>query len=280
MGGEGRTEGPAEAVPSPPWDGHELLVTTTEEEPAGLAAWTERGLRRSEKLIVAGDARYPRTEALVEVLVGAGVEGAGRAVERGQLSVVDAARFYAGYEALVDEALRDGHPGVRSYNGPATAVGVLDDAQFEQFEHQLERVWRTRGVAALCRYEPELLRTSEDLRSAIRRHPSGVIEPMVRAHSAGPGRLRLAGEVDVANHHLLAELLAAAVRRAGAELVLDCEELTFMSVGAWRSVVTTTEDYRAGGGRVRLASLPTIAATLLHLTSYAEAFEMDRGHER
>lgn len=240
-----------------------------------MAAWAERGLHRGEKMLFAADSRHDTVEALVPALLAAGCAGAGRAADTGQLVVVDPGHFHTRYEAMVDEALREGHPGVRSYSAPASTPGVLDEEQFERFEDDLERMWRTRAATAVCRYEPGLADAPDALRSGIRRHPSGCSESALQAHSPEAGLLCLVGEVDAANDHLLAELLRAAVRRAGDALVVDCSGLAFVSVAGWRAVVATTEEFRAGGGRVRLASLPPIAARLLQVTGYHTAFELD-----
>lgn len=269
------TEQLGDVWPATRWDGHRLLMTPAAEEAAGVAAWARRGLHRGEKMIFAADGPHDTVEALVPVLLAAGCAGAERAADTGQLVVVDPRRFRARYEAMVDEALREGHPGVRSYSAPASTAGALDEKQFEGFEDALERMWHARGATAVCRYKPGLVDVPEALRAGIRRHSSGCSETALQAHSPEDGLLRLVGEVDVANDHLLAELLRAAVRRAGDVLLVDCSGLAFVSVAGWRAVVATTEEFRSGGGRVRLASLPPIAARLLQVTGYHTAFELD-----
>jgi anti-anti-sigma factor len=97
---------------------------------------------------------------------------------------------------------------------------------------------------------------------------------MLHAYRPEPDRLHLAGEVDSSNDHVLAAVLAATVERCGAELVLDCADLTFVSVGGWRAVAQATAPLRARGGRVRVAALSPFAARVLRMTGHESAFDL------
>jgi MEDS: MEthanogen/methylotroph, DcmR Sensory domain len=82
------------------------------------------GLRRDEQLICVADARYPDVERLATELAAAGLHVT-QAAEDGQLAVVDTTRFYSlsGYEDLLEQALRQGRRGMRSYGGCTTTPG-------------------------------------------------------------------------------------------------------------------------------------------------------------
>jgi anti-anti-sigma factor len=152
---------------------------------------------------------------------------------------------------------------------------VLDPVQFEEFERALERMWTDRDVTAVCCYDPTMVARAGDLDRAIARHSSGWSGHLVHAHTVGPGRLHLAGEIDVSNDYLLAAMLTAASRSARAELSVDCGDLRFMSASGWRAVVTATAAFREGGGRVRLSGLTTMPARLLQVLGLAEAFDLE-----
>ncbi len=258
------------------WDGHQLLIAGVEEARPAIAAWAKAGLRRGEKMIYAADARHPSVERLVASLATSGVDVA-PAADEGQLAVVDTARFYSapGYEQLVAEALGRGYRGVRSYGGPHAAADVLGPAQFEEFERRLERIWTTRAVTAVCCYEPMMVAGVGELEQAVARHSSGWSGNLVHAYRLDADRLCLAGEIDVSNDDLLAAVLAAATRSAGAELIVDCAELGYVSVSGWRAALDATRPFRERGGRVRLMALPTTMARMLQMIGCADAFELE-----
>jgi anti-anti-sigma factor len=270
-----RTDLVRDVLPSG-WDGHQLLIAGVHSASRAVLAWADAGLRRDEQLIYAADARYPSVERLAAALAASGLDMTQAAAD-GQLAVVDAARFYSvsGYEDLVTQALRRGYRGMRSYGGPHAAADVLGPVQFEAFERMLERMWTTRGVTAVCSYDPKTVTDKGELDRAIGRHSSGWSEQLVHAHNLGAGRLRLTGEIDLSNDYLLAAVLAAAARTADAELVVDCTDLRYMSVCGWRAVAAATAPFRDRGGRVRLAGLTTIAARMLQVLGYARVFDLE-----
>jgi anti-anti-sigma factor len=262
--------------PSGGWDGHHLLMAGVEDAWRARAAWAEAGLRRGEQMIYAADAQHPCVERLAASLTTSGVDVA-HAAEDGQLIVVDTADFYSvpGYEQLVAEALRLGYRGARSYGGPQLAAEVLGPAQFEEFERMLERMWTTRGVTAVCCYDPVMVAGAGELDQAVTRHSSGWTGHLICAHSPDAGRLGLIGEIDVSNDDLLAAVLAAATRSAGVELIVDCAQLRYMSVSGWRAALSATQPFRERGGRVRLVALTTTTARVLQMIGFAEVFELE-----
>ena len=281
------------------WGGHQLLVSD-QDDSSELARWAGHGLARGDKLLYAADERHPDEESLTATLCAYGVDAAG-AVGEGRIAVVAPAQFYdlAGYEQLVDRGLRDGHGGVRSFGGPRLAAQVLDPPAFAEFERLLDRLWTTRGAAALCCYPPA---RAGGLGEAIGRHPSGWRQHMLHVHHHDQGRWGVHGEVDTSNAALFTALLTAVTDRAatthtgtgtgtgtgtaeerggaqgergqGPLLVLDCAGLDYSGVAAWRAAVAGTETFRAGGGRVTLTGLRPHTVRMLQVTGFAPAFDL------
>jgi anti-anti-sigma factor len=264
-----------DVVPPSRWDGHHLLLAPVEQVPGGLVGWAEHGLDRGDKLIYAGR-RYRAVEELVAALAEAGLE-AGAAADDGRLEVVERARFYSdtGCPALVDEARRQGFRGVRTFGGPAAAAGLLDGPAFDRFEHTLDRLCATPDITAVCCYDAATTTGADQLHRAVERHPAGWSGQLLHAYTTGPGRLRLVGEVDVANDRMFAAVCARALGQAGPVLVLECAELTFMSVSGWRALAAVTADFRAAGGRVRLAGLTKLTTRTLQMLGYEGVFELE-----
>jgi hypothetical protein len=272
------------------WDGHQLLVGEQKDD-SGLARWAARGLARGDKLLVPADERHPDASSLAATLTRNGVDAA-RAAGDGRIEVVAESRFYdvEGYERLVEQSLRDGHGGVRSYGGPHVAAEVLDAAALAEFERLLERLWITRGATAVCCFPAAPLGSLDE---AIRRHRTGWHHQMLHVRHRGHGLLAVHGEIDASNDELFAAVLAAAADQVGtgtgargaagagdAEeegplLVLDCAGLDFSSVSGLRAAVTGTEAFRAGGGRVALTGLRPFTARILHMTGFARVFDLE-----
>jgi len=265
--------GTAEVAPSP-WDGHHLLLGPVEEAPTGIVGWAERGLARGEKLLYAGSA-YAGIEELVAMLAEAGLDAAA-AADRGRLEFAEPERFYSetGYPALVAEAKRQGYAGARTFGGPAAAEGLLDRSGFDRFEGVLERLWSTEGVTAVCCYAPVVADEPAELGRAVARHTSGWSGWMLRAQSPRAGLLRLLGEIDASNDWMLPAVCARAVEQAS-ELVVECDELVFMSVSGWCVLATATAGFREGGGRIRLTGLTALTARTLEMMGYQQVFGLE-----
>jgi anti-anti-sigma factor len=263
----------ADVVPSP-WDGHHLLLGPVEGAPTGVVGWAERGLARGDKLLYAGSA-HSGIDELVAVLAEAGLDAAA-AAEQGRLECAEPARFYSetGYPALVAEARRQGFVGARTFGGPAAAEGLLDRPGFDRFERVLERMWSAEGVTAVCCYAPVVADEPAELGRAVARHTSGWSGWMLQAHSPRAGRLRLLGEIDASNDWMLPAVCSRAVERA-TELVVECDELVFMSVSGWRVLATATAGFREGGGSIRLTGLTALTARTLEMMGYQQVFELE-----
>jgi hypothetical protein len=287
------------------WVGHQLLMAH-QGDGVGLVGWAAQGLARGDTLLYAADELHPDTAALAATLGSYGLD-AGAAVDDGRLTVVDPTRFYdlTGYEQLVDQGLREGPGGVRSYGGCEVAAEVLDPPGFVAFEGLLDRLWSTRGASALCCYPHT---GAEALHEAIRRHRSGWGQRLLHLHHRDGAVWGVHGEVDIGNDELFATLLAAAADRAAAHhaahhaahddadraagraggaapgadtgpgggpaLVLDCAGLRFSGVAAWRSALAGTAAFRSDGGRVVLTGLRPHIGRMLQLTGFATAFDL------
>jgi hypothetical protein len=275
-------EGEVMSVPrSDQWGGHQLVMRCPGLG-ADLARWAAHGLARGDRVLYAADGQHPDGTSLAATLDAHGVDAA-RAVDDGRMIVVAPAQFYdlASYERLVEDGMRDGHGGVRSFGGPETAAGVLDPSGFADFERLLDRLWTTQGATALCCYQHSDV---DALRSAIRRHPSGWGQHPLRVHHDDGDRWAVNGEVDASNDELFATLLSAAADRVaangtttcgrGPRLILDCTGLTYGAVAAWRAAAAGTEAFRAGGGRVALIELRPLMVQVLQMTGYAAAFDV------
>jgi anti-anti-sigma factor len=263
-----------DVAPSYRWDGHQLLLAPVEQMPTGLVRWAEYGLDRGAKMLYAG-CWHATAEELVAALAEAGLDAAAAAAD-GRLEVVDRARFYSvtGCPALVDEARRQGFAGVRTFGGPAAAAGLLDGPAFDRFERTLDRMCATDGVTAVCCYDAATTTGTDELHRAFTRHPAAWSGPLLHAHSAEPGRLRLVGEVDAANDRMFAQVCARAAEQAGPVLVVECAELAFMSVSGWRTMAATTAGFRGAGGQVRLSGLTKLTTRTLQMLGYEGVFEL------
>lgn len=259
-------------------DGHQLLLTQQTGD-VELARWAAHGLNRGDKLLVAADARHPDGSALAVSLARHGVDAAG-AAQDGRIEVLAPAQFSDAddYEQRVEQSLRDGHDGVRSFGGPHVAAAVLDAEAFAEFERLLGRLWDRRGASALCCYPRAQLGS---LGEAVRRHSAGWRHGLLHVHHREPGLLQVHGEIDAANDELLGTALAVAADRVGSGahgrgrlLVVDCTGLGYTSVAVWRGAVAATEAFRAEGGLIVLAGLHPIALRVLRMTGFAAAFEI------
>lgn len=255
-------------------DGHQLLVAGAERQWAGVGAWLSRGLARDETVIFAGDAHARTVADLQRALAPHGVDVA-RAAASGRLAVSAPERYYSpqGHRDLVEESLDAGR-GVRTCNR-ADPPGRSSPADRAAFERMLDELWRTRSVSTLCLHDPAT--DAGRLGDAVRGHGAGSADLHLHAHAPDPGRLVLVGEVDTANVGMLTAVVDGAARRTAGELVVDCGELTHMSVGAWRALHAATAGLRARGAPVRLVRVRPVAAHVLQITGFDEGFRVETG---
>jgi len=257
-------------------DGHQLLVAGADQQWAGVGAWLCRGLARDETVVYAGDAQARTVGELERALARHGVDVA-RAAADGRLAVSAPERYYSpqGHRELVEESLDAGR-GIRTCNraDPRARSSPADRAGFERM---LDELWRTRSVSTLCLHGPATATDADRLGDAVRGHGTGWADLHLHAHTPGPGRLVLVGEVDTANAGMLTAVVDGAARRTSGELVVDCGALTHMSVGAWRTLHAATAGLRDRGAPVRLVRVRPVAARVLRITGFDEGFRVETG---
>jgi anti-anti-sigma factor len=246
--------GPALATTA--WDGHLLLLHRSEgDRLARLAAWVSSGLAQGEKVICTNG----RAEdgSVLAHLREYGID-VGAATAEGQLELLPIDAFYPpdGQEAVVDRVLDEGFPALRMTAEAHAVRTVLSPEAHLDIERKTDELCRTRPVSAMCQYARPAT-TGPLLRDAVATHVSGVRE---LAFSSGENELGLVlhGEVDIANADVLAATLAAALGSADASgrdaVRVDLEGVAFFGAAACRAIVTVSEAFREGGGRLVLVA--------------------------
>jgi hypothetical protein len=262
------------------WDGHLLLLYGSEpERRAGLAAWVRRGLDLDEKVIYTEAPGVAAEDSVRMVLDEFGVDVAAATAD-GRLAMLPPAEFYppAGQAPVVERALADGFTRVRMTAEASTALSILTESDHARIERTMDELCRTRPVSAMCQYERRVT-TAARLREIVAVHLVGIREPGFRTRSAERG-IAVSGEVDISNVDTFAAALDVAVDAAvqaadsanadaptadaATRIVrLDLGEVCFVDVAACRALVTSTQWFRHGGGRVLVvAPQPAVERTL------------------
>lgn len=258
------------------WDGHLLLVHATEEERcAQLVAWAKAGLDRGEQVICT-DGAEPGGGTLPVLLAEHGVDGAG-ALAAGRLRMLPLEEFYppGGQAEAVERALAEGFASVRLSSRTHAALTVLTPQDHQRFELALDVLCRTRPVSALCQYDL-VAPGAEALQRNLAIHFGGVRHRLLRTAWEAPG-LVLAGEVDLSNAAVLADVLAAAAvaNTTDGTLRVELSRLDTICAAGIRALAGGTRDLREAGGRLLLtAPQPAVNRALrllgLHLLTGVE----------
>jgi anti-anti-sigma factor len=189
----------------------------------------------------------------------------------GQLQVLAADRdLYSlqGQVDLVEDALRDGFPGVRVTARANVGDSLVDGQEHADLERSMNRLCHTLPVSALCQYEADLAPMM--LHALCGMHADGIVEAQLRCRPT-PDGLSLAGDVDVSNHEVLRfALRAATTTESTRDLVVDLTDLGFLDVCGARALLTGTAEHREAGGRLRLLHPSPAVERLLRL------LELDR----
>ena len=245
------------------WDGHLLLLYGSEpERRAGLAAWVRRGLDLDEKVIYTEAPGVAAEDSVRMVLDEFGVDVAAATAD-GRLAMLPPAEFYppAGQAPVVERALADGFTRVRMTAEASTALGILTESDYARIERTMDELCRTRPVSAMCQYERSVTSAAR-LREIVAVHLVGIRESGFRTRSAEHG-IAVSGEVDISNADTFAAAVDAAVQAVGSPIKdaatedatttivrLDLGDVCFVDVAACRALVTSTQWFRHGGGRV------------------------------
>jgi anti-sigma B factor antagonist len=102
----------------------------------------------------------------------------------------------------------------------------------------------------------------------------GEPEFTVKASTAGPRHVHVAGELDVA---VSAELSAALVEyvSAGGDLTIDMSEVTFMDSTAIGVLVRAHNELSASGARLTITNPSTVVLRILQLTGLVALLHAD-----
>lgn len=258
------------AVP-PDWNGHILLLHSSEQErSARLAGWVLRGLENDEKVLCTEPAARPEQRSLPAVLRANGVDAAA-AMAEGRLCVVPTPEFYpaGGQLPVVERALAEGYRGLRIAAEATTALMVLTWPAFVAVERGIDEVARTRPLSSMCQYS-RASTVAGRLRDVVQNHLTGIRERLLSTGVAnGDGELILAGEVDMSNEEVLATVLRVATNRAADTVRLDLRQVGFLSAGGCRAIDEGTRVFRDGAGTVRLDRPSAAVADALRLSGVA-----------
>jgi anti-anti-sigma factor len=258
------------------WDGHLLLLYDSEpERRAGLAAWVRRGLDLDEKVICTEAPGVAAEDSVRMVLDEHDVDVAAATAD-GRLAMLPLAEFYppAGQVPVVERALAEGFTRVRMTAEASAALGLLTESDYARIERTMDELCRTRPVSAMCQYERSVTSAAR-LREIVAVHLVGIRESGFRTRSAEDG-IAVSGEVDISNADTFAAAVDAAVQAAGSPIKdaatedatttivrLDLGDVCFVDVAACRALVTSTQWFRHGGGRVLVvAPQPAVERTL------------------
>jgi anti-anti-sigma regulatory factor len=262
-------EGARRPAPGREWDGHVLLLHSSEEQRrADVTAWVRRGLERGEKVVYTQVPGRP-ADSLVAVLEPRGVD-AEAAVRDGRLVVLPPADFFlsGGPGPAVERALADGFAGVRMSAEVGAALSILPAAVHRWFEQGVDEQVRTRPVHALCQYA-QTSTTGQVLDDVVALHLLGVRQATFSTGWDGDG-LVLRGEVDPTNSGVFAAALAAAARTASRVLRLDLTGLGYLDAGSCWALDDVTRRFRAAGGQVLLVGPPPAVERTMRLLEIDE----------
>ncbi|MCZ7437441.1 MEDS domain-containing protein [Micromonospora sp. WMMC241] len=239
------------------------------------------GLRRGHKVVCFTETSTPQAVRARVDAVGVPTEAAVAAGQLRILPAVDAfladgrptpATLADAVRHEVDQARREGYPGVRLSGDMAWVLGTgvtLDELR--RYELALNPLFPDGRVAGLCLYDRRRY-PADRLRLLGAAHPGTAApstprtwSPLLRAYRIGdPAGLRLVGQVDRSNRDALVALLGGltAGRTAGVPPVLDLTDLSFADAGA---VTELARAVRAGGPGVRLVGCRPALRRLLHV---------------
>ena len=249
---------------------HACLVCETDEERWRAALeFTRAGLARGERtLYVARTGGEEEARARLGVLHSVRpdqlvVASAAEAMGYANGSPFDIAARDAIWREQVRAAISDGFTGL-SVTGDMAWFGELDVSleQILDYEHRCTGIVGDLPAAALCVYDRRSF-SDRTLAHAGHAHPicrgrgigpAGVfVSRTMEIATAGPGALRLSGEVDVTNVPSLSSALRSTVEGRSA-LLLDLGGLEFIDVAGMRAIQRAALGLAARGGELTVLS--------------------------
>lgn len=175
--------------------------------------------------------------------------------------------------AFVRQSLADGYPAVRMSSRAVVAVGAFPDIPaLVEYETRFEALCRELPVSGVCIYDSDAFH--DELPQVTASHPRAVADDQVRCWIE-PGRVRLAGEVDVSNAELVANVLAHTAPGDGA-LVLDVGALSFIDVAGVTAFVSTARRL-APAARVTVVNPPSHLRTILTALAWEDELDIVAG---
>jgi anti-anti-sigma factor len=255
---------------------HACLVCETEAERwSAVEEFARAGVKRGERLLYV--ARAGEEEAARRRLQAVGDAGAGELIVAPAsivMAYADGARFDpaerdAAWREQVRAAVGDGFTGLSVAGDMAWfhEAGLTLD-QILDYEHRCSGVIDEMPAAALCVYDRDRF-DDRTLARAGHAHPicrgrgiapAGMfVSRTMQIAAAGPGALRLSGEVDVSNVPSLSSALRSTAGGRAAVL-LDLGSLEFIDVAGMRAIQRTAQGLAARGGELTvLAPRPLVA---------------------
>ncbi|HET8601130.1 MAG TPA: MEDS domain-containing protein [Segeticoccus sp.] len=151
-------------------------------------------------------------------------------------------------EQVIDESLALGYRGVR-ITGEMDWVARADvpASDLVDYERRATDVFATRPAAALCQYDSRLV-DSDLLRQVAQVHPTLIEDPMEHATTitAEVAGLRVSGDIDLENHHLLDVALSELHQRLGGDIGechLELADVSFIDVAGTMRLVRFAQDH-------------------------------------
>lgn len=175
--------------------------------------------------------------------------------------------------AFVKQSVADGYPAVRMSSRAVVAVGAFPDiAALLEYESRCEALCRHLPMSAVCIYDSAAF--VDELPQLTAAHPRAVADDQLRCW-VEPGRVRLAGELDVSNADLVANVLAHTAPTDGS-LVLDVGALSFVDVAGVTAFVSTARRL-APAARVTVVNPPTHLRTILAALAWEPELDVVTG---
>lgn len=245
-----------------------------------MVAWAREGFAAGERVVYVDSERDEFLGWL-----GAGGVDYGPLLTDGSLVVLrpedaylvdgayDLDRRIALQAAFVEQSITEGYPAVRMSSRAVVAVGAFPDiAALVEYETRFEALCKQLPMSGVCIYDSAAF--LDELPQVTASHPRAVADDQVRCWIE-PGLVRLAGEVDVSNADLVANVLSHAVPRDGV-LLLDAGALTFIDVAGVSAFVATARRL-APGARVTVAHPPPQLGTIVAALAWEQELDVVSG---
>lgn len=256
-------------VPTADAGGHVCWVFRDDDSLRQAAvAFLREGLTRNERLLYVAD--ESSGAGLEEDLAGLG--DLGSLVGSGTLTLLDVRSLYEPggtfhvdrqvrtYRELTASAVAAGGSGLRVV-ADATALVATPEARrrFVRYETAVDRLMAEEPMTALCAYDERALGPAVRELCAVhpQRHARPAADPGFCLYHDRVG-LRLAGELDVANHAVLAQALECALAGLRGDAVLDVAGVRFADARALTLLDQMGRRLRSQARSLRLIGAPPL----------------------